>query len=154
MPLRASPRLTPEALAARRANALKSTGPRTPRGKARVSLNGLQHGRYAARSARLRERLIQAGYRSQEALYGQIRSRIAQVFGAQNPDSRRRTDQLATRIWCLATRPKARNPIPGPNLESPAKSSARTQPVSSHGIGRFRFRVTDGWRRIGLLFWV
>ena len=36
MPLRRSPQLTPGSLAARRANALKSTGPRTARGKARV----------------------------------------------------------------------------------------------------------------------
>jgi hypothetical protein len=41
MPLRRSPRLTPRFLAARRANALKSTGPRAPCGKARVSLNAL-----------------------------------------------------------------------------------------------------------------
>ncbi len=32
---------------ARRANALKSTGPRTEQGKARVALNPLKHGRYA-----------------------------------------------------------------------------------------------------------
>lgn len=36
--------LTPASLAARRRNALKSTGPRTPRGKARVALNSIRHG--------------------------------------------------------------------------------------------------------------
>jgi hypothetical protein len=44
MPLRRSPLLTPASLAARRANALKSTGPRTERGKQRAWLNGLLHG--------------------------------------------------------------------------------------------------------------
>ncbi|HEY6292125.1 MAG TPA: hypothetical protein VI455_11285 [Terriglobia bacterium] len=78
MPLRRSPCLTPESLAARGANALRSTGPRTPRGKARVSFSALKNGNYAARSARLRERLIQAGYERQEELYGRIRSKIAQ----------------------------------------------------------------------------
>jgi hypothetical protein len=37
--------LTPAALAARRANAQKSTGPRTAAGKARSRLNALKHGR-------------------------------------------------------------------------------------------------------------
>lgn len=37
-------RMTEAALAANRANALKSTGPRTAAGKARSRLNGLKHG--------------------------------------------------------------------------------------------------------------
>ena len=44
MALRRSPLLTPASLAARRANALKSTGPRTERGKQRTRLNRLLHG--------------------------------------------------------------------------------------------------------------
>ncbi len=40
--------LTPRELDARRRNALRSTGPRTPRGKARASLNALQHGERSA----------------------------------------------------------------------------------------------------------
>ncbi|HEY6291339.1 MAG TPA: hypothetical protein VI455_07210 [Terriglobia bacterium] len=80
MPLRPPPCLNPAPLAARRANALHSTGPCAPRGKARVSFNAPKHGRYAARSARLRERLIRAGYERQEELYGRIRSKIAQTF--------------------------------------------------------------------------
>ncbi len=42
MSLRRSPRLTPAALAARRANAQKSTGPRTPLGKQRSAANLLR----------------------------------------------------------------------------------------------------------------
>ena len=42
MPLRKSPVRTPALLAANRANSLKSCGPRTPRGKARVPLNALK----------------------------------------------------------------------------------------------------------------
>ncbi len=69
--------LTPAALAARRSNALKSTGPRTDRGKARVALNRLKHGRYAVN---LPEKLVRAGYRQGEAEWRRIRRRIAQTF--------------------------------------------------------------------------
>ena len=41
------PALSPRQLAARRANAMKSTGPRTPEGKAVVRLNPLKHGFFA-----------------------------------------------------------------------------------------------------------
>jgi len=44
MSLRKSPRVTPAMLAANRANAKKSTGPRTSAGKARVRLNPLKRG--------------------------------------------------------------------------------------------------------------
>lgn len=41
------PALSPRRLAARRANAMKSTGPHTPEGKAVVRLNALKHGFFA-----------------------------------------------------------------------------------------------------------
>jgi hypothetical protein len=44
MPLRKSPRLTPELLAAARNNAQHSTGPRSPAAKQNSKLNGLKHG--------------------------------------------------------------------------------------------------------------
>ncbi|HUI41293.1 MAG TPA: hypothetical protein VL523_04935 [Terriglobia bacterium] len=44
MALRRSPRLTPAALAAQRANALKSTGPRTLDGKRRSAWNSISNG--------------------------------------------------------------------------------------------------------------
>jgi hypothetical protein len=77
--LRRSPRLTPASLAARRANARKSTGPRTEQGKARAALNSLQHGGYAVN---LPERLARAGCRQEEAEWRKIRARIA---GALTP---------------------------------------------------------------------
>jgi hypothetical protein len=106
MPLQRSPMLTPGSLAARRANALKSTGPRTGCGKARVSLNALKHGGAmgpAGRSARFRERLLKAGYRQQEALYEDLRSCLTRGFGARSPHWRREVDRFAIRAWCVAT---------------------------------------------------
>ena len=50
MSLRKSPTRTPALLAANRANAQKSTGPRTPEGKGQVALNALRHGLRARRS--------------------------------------------------------------------------------------------------------
>ena len=75
--------LTPASLAARRANALKSTGPRTAQGKARVALNSLKHGRSAVN---LPEKLARAGYRRGEAEgaldcgLARIAVRIASVY--------------------------------------------------------------------------
>ncbi len=49
MSLRKSPTRSPALLAANRANARNSTGPRTARGKAQVTLNALKQGGYAGR---------------------------------------------------------------------------------------------------------
>jgi hypothetical protein len=58
MSLRKSPTRTPASLAANRANAQKSTGPRTEEGKRRMRLNGLKHG---LRCSSFRESLIKSG---------------------------------------------------------------------------------------------
>src|SRR5271169_1490305 len=100
MSLRKLPFLTPASLAARRANALKSTGPRTERGKARVALNPLKHG---CRAVPLRDRLARAGYRESEALYCRIRSRLSRALSVAGSgadwDVERQADHLANWIW-------------------------------------------------------
>ena len=122
--------VTPRSLAARRSNALKSTGPRTRRGKARVCLNALKHGRYAvtvARSARLREKLLEAGHTAQEAVYSAVRSRVAQAIRAQDPASRREIDEITLRAWCLALRTHPS----GTKLERPLDSGDNKPQVST-----------------------
>ena len=121
MPLRSRPTLTPKSLAARRANALKSTGPRTARGKACASFNAFKHGRFAASSSLLRQRLLRAGYRNQEHLYGLIHSRIARTFGAGDPPAQRQADRLAASVWCLLV---LRGPL-GTKLESGLESGGK-----------------------------
>ena len=153
MPLRHSPLLTPRSLDARRSNALKSTGPRTPGGKARVSLNALKHGRAcgpAGRAPRFRERLLRAGYPCQEALYGDLRSCLAQAFGAQTPRARRRIDQMAASAWCRAAgRGTLRT-----KLESASESEAECSRFLSQGRAEaFVYRAEDPWLRIGIVFW-
>ena len=96
MPLRKSPVRTPAFLAANRANARKSSGPRLPQRPQARPLNGP-----AGRAPRFRERLLRAGYRQQEALYGGLRSCLAQAFGARSPHWRRQVDQFAASAWCV-----------------------------------------------------
>ena len=55
----------------------------------------------AGRAPRFRERLLRAGYRQQEALYGGLRSCLAQAFGARSPHWRRQVDQFAASAWCV-----------------------------------------------------
>lgn len=89
MPLRKSPVRTPALLAANRANALKCTGPRTPEGKARASMNSLKHGRHAVL---LRETLVHAGQQEGEQLYQWLLGEICRSFeprGTRGPGASR-----------------------------------------------------------------
>jgi hypothetical protein len=152
MPLRHTS-LTPRSLAARRSNALKSTGPRTARGKARVCLNALKDGGHAvlaARAPRLRQRLLEAGRIEEEAVYGAIRSRIAQASPIQGPAARQQIDRLALLAWCSAWRTRPRKS----KLESPVFSAINAFWVSTEcGLKPRRFSIRDPWRRMGLVFW-
>src|SRR6266404_6351432 len=58
MSLRKSPVLTETMIAANRANASRSTGPRSPEGKSRVKFNVLRHGR---RAHSFREAIVALG---------------------------------------------------------------------------------------------
>ncbi len=99
MALRKSPTRTLAFLAANRANALKSTGPRTPQGKARSCLNALKDGRYARNLSR---RLARAGERSSAELLVRMRSAICAGFGGATPSGRLRAESLASQVWCRA----------------------------------------------------
>lgn len=101
MPLRRSPQLTPALLAANRRNALKSTGPRTVRGRARVAMNSLKHGRYARH---LHHRLLRADRWELAQLYRKIRSAICQAFVPLDAAQYRGCESMAAQVWC-ALRP-------------------------------------------------
>jgi len=86
------PMATRKQIAANRRNALKSTGPRTERGKAFARLNALRHG--------LRAR---PGTLSAESLneLSQIRGQFLQSFQPQTPDQVRLVERMACARWQL-----------------------------------------------------
>jgi len=145
MSLRKSPTRTLALLAANRANAQKSTGPRTPQGKARVALNGLKHGHY---SAGLQERLVRAGDREGESQYRWFGSEITQAFrfpsGMTRPEDRRQAERLATAAWCAA-RNAAR-------LDT--KPECAVLSMSDRVQHQLLLQIHDRLNRVGLVFWV
>ena len=142
--LRKSPTRTEAFLAANRRNAQKCTGPRTPEGKARVSLNGLKNGRYAHR---LPEKLEAAGYHSAAALYSQIHSEMAVAFNLENnPVGGKQVDRVAAQVWCMAWR----TGVLGSKRQSPLfRKDSRQLPRA-----RLLFRIKDPRLRIGMVYWV
>jgi hypothetical protein len=96
MPLRRSPLLTPAALAARRANALKSTGPRTDRGKAWSCLNALRHGR---RSRCLRDKIERTGDFEALYLYDWLHQEIEHLCDYPRDWHWLRIERLTVRAW-------------------------------------------------------
>ncbi len=141
--LRKSPIRTEAFLAANRGNAQKCTGPRTPEGKARVSLNGLKHGRYAQR---LPEKLEAAGLRSSAALYAQIRSEIVATFKTQDPVELKQIERVTVLVWCMAWQAGVLGPKPQSTLfSSGSRSLSRS---------RLLIRMKNHWLRIGLTYWV
>jgi len=169
--------LTPASLAARRANALKSTGPRTPKGKARVALNPLKHGRSAVN---LPEKLARAGCRQDEAEWRAIRARLARVFeptfSTSEPEDtltkhdqtgeptkyhqavgpypnqanlEKKMDRLANWVWCSHRNWQQQI---GAKLKSPLNSGKNGTRLSQ-GSKSSQRRIHNPWARLGLVFY-
>ncbi len=136
-------------LAANRANSLKSTGPRTTQGKARVALNSLRHGGYAVA---LPQRLVQAGDHRGAAQCRWFCWEIAATFGVSDAADRRQAEQLAARAWCLARKRGRLWSKAGICFRMSGKTLADTLSIPIPNL--LRIRIEDSWRRIGLVFWV
>jgi hypothetical protein len=144
MPLRQPPRRTPALLARNRANARKSTGPRTPEGKARVRWNALQHGRRAVALARIVE-----GRGEEARLYHWVLGLTLSWFqppGAPAERRTRRLTRLAQQVWC-ALRAKEQTLRTKPECLTPSASYVETLRVRIH------FRIHDRQSGRGLTFW-
>jgi hypothetical protein len=93
--LRRSPQLTPALLAANRANALKSTGPRTARGKQRSAANAFRNGRRTSPKTWLRSLSL-----SELAEFLAFRAALdrATLAGEENQQALART---VCRVWAV-----------------------------------------------------
>jgi hypothetical protein len=125
MSLRRSPLLTPRALAARRANALKSTGPRTAQGKARSCLNALRHGR---RARDLRAKIDRMGDSEALFLLDWFHDRILQFYPPHNERRWNYTVRLAGRVWCFMTGRSQRS-SPRTVQIPPGQPAAHSEPL-------------------------
>lgn len=140
MPLRKSPTRTPALLAANRANARKSTGPRTPQGKARSAFNGLKHG---GRAVVLKKRLMEFGDREYLWFYSSI-VRAFSLASGRCLLSQAQVERLAMAVWCRAWKLAGVRPKP----ESPLLSIYQQARVD-----QFRIRIEERLHRAGLVFW-
>jgi hypothetical protein len=93
MSLRKRPTVTPAMLAANRANAQKSTGPRTAQGRSRIVLNALKHGRHAGS---FRENLLRAKSKDDAELFQWILDQVHSAFEFRDPWQ---AEQLAQQVW-------------------------------------------------------
>jgi hypothetical protein len=171
--LRKSPLRTPALLAANRRNARKSTGPRTVRGRARVALNALKHGRY---TRHLHQRLLRAGESDLAALYRGLRMVVFHVFVPLDVIQYRDCERMAAEVWCHLTPPLEgpgtkpecplqSEPIPlrlpkalgwlaallGPDWQA---SAAAGNGGRQRGQRRARAAIRSSDRRMGVTFWV
>ncbi len=96
MPLRKSPRLTPELLAAARNNAQHSTGPRSPAAKQNSKLNALKHG-LRARPENHHEVMLALGEDPQE--FENLKQELMTTFGPGDALWERQVDDLAKLYW-------------------------------------------------------
>jgi hypothetical protein len=147
MALRKSPARTPAFLAANRANSAKSTGPRTPPGKARAALNALKHGR---RASALPETLLRAGQNGAEKQYRWFRSQIAAAFCPGSGPGPEREQREAERLAAIAWTRARGTPRPRTNPESPLPLGRN----DSWHPWLSPIQIVHRANRVGLVFWV
>ncbi|MGH9378610.1 MAG: hypothetical protein ACRD1I_07410 [Terriglobia bacterium] len=98
MSLRKSPQKTPAFLAACRANAKKSTGPKTVRTKARTRLNSLKHGRYATA---FRNKLVRLGSKEALRVYDALLAAAVKRLCVNSLHELGVAKRLARQDWCV-----------------------------------------------------
>jgi hypothetical protein len=150
-------------LAANRANAQKCTGPRTERGKARVALNALKHGKHAIG---LREKLAKMGDSEGEAQFKWFRNQIARAFGVNNSKDRdwAEIERMAAELWCAARQMQKLGRMPETKTVGAPKAKPESTVFSGNAGAqtrlpdrspvRIRLRVRSNRHGVGLVFWM
>ena len=123
MPLRRPPHRTSAFLGACLSNSRKSTGPRTPRGKAHSCLNALKHGWYAKDFRRLV--LDRADIR----LYDFVLGQLCLAFEPQTPSAAVGAERMAAQACC---RLWVRGRAIGPERSRNVSWNQRFHKVRSH----------------------
>jgi hypothetical protein len=97
--LRKSPVRTPAILVAHQLNAQKSTGPRTPAGKAHSSLNASKQGRFAHR---LPQKFRAGGAGGAAALFERFGQQISPTYRPESAVEAIRHNWMANTLACAA----------------------------------------------------
>jgi hypothetical protein len=84
-------------VAANQANAQKSSGPKTPQGKARAALNALRHGAYARAENRRREVMLGRG--QDPAEYEQVQADLVKSWQPEDAMQALLVQTLGEKIW-------------------------------------------------------
>jgi len=144
MSLRRSP-VTPAGLRARRLNSLKSTGPRSARGKAWSCLNALRHGQRSRRRT-FRDKLVRTGDSEAVYLFDLIFEEL--LAGQDNPSEFvwRRLESLAVRAWCIESGRRGRK-VAKTCLRTKLESGVRIYRYGANLVVPRRLKISNklGW---------
>ena len=144
MPLRRSP-VTPAALRARRLNSLKSTGPRTARGKAWSCLNALRHGQRSRRRT-FRDKLVRTGDSEAVYLFDFLFEELLRPHESPSDFVWRRLESLAVRAWCIESGRRGRK-VAKTCLRTKLESGVRVYRYAEQFVVPRRLTITNkaGW---------
>lgn len=90
-------KVSPRQVAANHSNAQKSTGPKTPDGKARVSLNALKTGVYARTDHSLRQVMLGKGQDPQQ--YDQLHEQLVEAWRPEDVMQAMLVKSIADKTW-------------------------------------------------------
>ena len=140
MPLRRTS-VTPAGLHARRLNSLKSTGPRSARGKAWSCLNAVRHGQRSRRRT-FRDKLVRTGDSEAVYLFDFIFEEL--LNGQENPSDFvwRRLESLAVRAWCIESGRRGRK-VAKTCLRTKLESGVRVYRYTEKFVVPRRLKITN-----------
>jgi len=146
MSLVKSPASTPARIAANRANAKKSTGPRTPEGKRRIVFNALKHGQ---RSRDFLSNLLKGASRDEKIAYLELHLRLERLVQPATAEDQGKLEVLVRELWCTQrllsrglNRPQA--------SDFPSKPTSHLESKSRRISIRSGIQVVVPWGRITL----